>query len=102
MPALDTPAPDPEATATAHLTRLTEHLTHHGLHARVRLTRRGCPQLIVVNPDIPVLTENVYAAPQKGTWWYWWSWTEKIAPADQPDAAANRIGHVLTPAPSHQ
>jgi hypothetical protein len=54
-------------------------------------------ELIVVNPDASVLTENIYAVPERGTWWFWWSWNEKIAPVAETDAVAARIRHVLTP-----
>lgn len=99
MPVTDTSTPDvdPRATATAHLLHLIKHLTRDGLSARIHVDRHGHPQAIVVNPDAPALSEDVSAAPQEGTWWYWWSWSEKIAPVDEVDAAAARICHVLTP-----
>jgi hypothetical protein len=84
-------------TATAHLALLAERLQELGLHSRVRVTSRRPPELIVVNPDAPVLTENIYAAPEKGIWWFLWSWNEKIAPVAEADAVAARIHHVLTP-----
>ncbi|MFF5206086.1 hypothetical protein [Streptosporangium sp. NPDC000396] len=91
--------PDAEATttATAHLTRLTERLREHGLHARVRVAHRRPPELVAVNPDTPALSESIYAAAQEGTWWFWWSWHEKIAPVAEASAVAQRIRHVLTP-----
>ncbi|WP_037935868.1 hypothetical protein [Streptosporangium roseum] len=88
---------DTDTTATAHLTRLIERLNEHGLHARVRVASRRLPALAVVNPDAPALSEIVYAAPQEGTWWYWWSWHEKIAPVAESDAVVRKIRHVLTP-----
>ncbi|MFD8560402.1 hypothetical protein ACFV1N_24260 [Streptosporangium canum] len=86
-----------DSTATAHLTRLIERLNEHGLHARVRVASRHLPALAVVNPDAPALSEIVYAAPQEGTWWYWWSWHEKIALVAEADAVVRKIRHVLTP-----
>ncbi|OUC97060.1 hypothetical protein [Streptosporangium minutum] len=83
--------------ATVHLTRLTERLKEDGLHARVRVASRRPPELIVVNPDAPALSEIVYTAPQEGTWWYWWSWHEKIGPVAEADVVARKIHHVLTP-----
>ncbi|MEV7005761.1 hypothetical protein [Streptosporangium sp. NPDC051022] len=94
----DTPDPEVTITATAHLARLTQHLMPYGLHARISTTRRGRPQLVVVNPDAPALSEIVYTAPQEGTWWFWWSWSARIAPAEETDTAARRIAHVLSPA----
>ncbi|WP_406318854.1 hypothetical protein OHA77_15955 [Streptosporangium sp. NBC_01639] len=82
--------------AIIHLTHLTERLREHGL--RVRVASRRPPKLAVDNPDAPALSENVHAAPEEGTWWFWWSWNEKIAPVAEADDAARRIRHVLTPA----
>ncbi|MEV8633858.1 hypothetical protein AB0395_19580 [Streptosporangium sp. NPDC051023] len=94
----DTPDTEVTITATAHLARLTEHLMRYGLHSRVRVTRHGCPQLVIVNPDAPALSEIVYAAPQEGTWWFWWSWSERISSTDETGVAARRIGCVLSSA----
>ncbi len=40
--------------------------------------------------------EDVYAwRGQDGTWWFWWSWAERIACAADLDDAAARIEQVL-------
>jgi hypothetical protein len=84
-------------TATAHLTLLAEHLRELGLLSRVHVASRPLPELVVVNPDASALTEIIYALPEKGTWWFLWSWNERIAPVAETDAVAARIHHVLTP-----
>ncbi|MFF5206360.1 hypothetical protein [Streptosporangium sp. NPDC000396] len=84
-------------TATAHLTHLAGLLNRHGLQAHVQVAYRRLPHLVATNPDASALSENIYAAPQEGTWWFWWSWNEKIAPVAEADAVAVRIRHVLTP-----
>ncbi|GAA3135553.1 hypothetical protein [Streptosporangium carneum] len=94
----DVPDPEVTITATAHLARLTERLMRHGLHTRIRTSRRGSLQLVVLSPDAPALSEIVYAAPQEGTWWFWWSWSERIASVDETDVAAQRIGYVVSSA----
>jgi hypothetical protein len=50
----------------------------------------------VVNPAARALEENVYAGCGKdGMWWFWWSWAERIAVADDVDLAATTIVRVL-------
>ena len=54
------------------------------------------PSLYVVNPAARALEENVYVACGKdGLWWFWWSWAERIAVADDIDQAASTIVRVL-------
>ena len=54
------------------------------------------PSLYVVNPAARALEENVYAGCGKdGIWWFWWSWAERIAVADDVDLAATTIVRVL-------
>ena len=48
-------------------------------------------------PSARALEENVYANQGKdGLFWYWWSWAERIAIADDLDAAATAIMRVLS------
>jgi hypothetical protein len=35
--------------------------------------------------------EFIYAAPEDGVWWFWWSSMKRIAPAEQVSVAADRI-----------
>src|ERR1019366_8496973 len=47
-------------------------------------------------PGGGALAENVYAGPgQDGGWWFWWSWAERIAAADDLAGAALLISRVL-------
>jgi hypothetical protein len=42
--------------------------------------------------------EYIYAAPEQGRWWFWWSSLDPIAPASDILATAETITRVLTPA----
>jgi hypothetical protein len=81
---------------TGRLRGLAEVLSRHGLQASL-ITRPGCaPGLHVVNPAASVLAEEVYAKPGRdGTTWFWWSWAEPLAAADDLEAAAALIKKVL-------
>ncbi len=60
--------------------------------------RQGAPPCLTVSSRlVPILSEEIYA--RHG--WYWWSWSEQIAPTDQVHTAAGRIASVLgLPQPS--
>jgi hypothetical protein len=78
------------------LERLAEDLAARGLRARLVAPAGRVPSLHIVNPEATVLAEDVYAGPSAdGAWWYWWSWAERIAPADDLESAADQIGRVL-------
>ena len=78
------------------LERLAEVLAHHGLRASLMAPPGGVPSLHVVNPAASVLAEDVYAGRgQDGTWWFWWSWAERIATWDDLQGAAALIKRVL-------
>ncbi|MEU8272246.1 hypothetical protein AB0B89_34480 [Sphaerisporangium sp. NPDC049002] len=85
-------------TATAHLHALGEALQGRGLYVRVGATDGGLPQLIVVSTGVPTLSEVIFAAQRQGTWWFWWSWAERIAPVDDLSTTEARIRQALTPA----
>ncbi|GII65785.1 hypothetical protein Skr01_58700 [Sphaerisporangium krabiense] len=85
-------------TATAHLQALGDSLRARGLHARVGETSGGLPQLIVLSTAAPSLSEVVFAARSDGSWWFWWSWAERIAPVEELATAVTRVCGVLTPA----
>jgi hypothetical protein len=54
------------------------------------------PSLQVVNPAAPALAEDVYAGCcEDGSWWFWWSWAERIASGEDMAGAASRIMRVL-------
>ncbi|MEU7002698.1 hypothetical protein [Nonomuraea sp. NPDC046570] len=87
--------------AATHLSSLQSMLQKQGLHTRL-LTQPGqLPRLRVINPDCALLCEVITAAPLEGEWSFWWSWAEQITPVSDMTTAAERIGHVLTPA-AHQ
>ena len=82
---------------TAYLDKLVEELTHRGLEAWLMVPPERMPTMYVVNPAARALEENVYAQRcEDGMWWFWWSWAERIAIADDLDAAATAIARVLS------
>jgi len=44
-------------------------------------------------------TEWVYAAPEDGNWWFWWSSLELIAPVGEVTLAAEQIARALAGRP---
>jgi hypothetical protein len=87
---------------TAYLDKLVEELTHRGLEAWLMVPPERMPTMYVVNPAARALEENVYAQRcEDGIWWFWWSWAERIAIADDLDAAATAIARVLS-LPQHR
>jgi uncharacterized protein with LGFP repeats len=76
---------------------LAVNLRGRGFTAQVtRAGKRGC--VGVASQSVPQLSETVYAAPaDDGTWWFWWSWGDRIAPVGEVDTAAFKIAYVLTP-----
>ncbi len=80
----------------SYLEALAAGLSRLGLTAQLQAPAGRIPSLHVVNPSASVLAENVFAAcGRDGTWWYWWSWAERIAAADDAAFAAARIAQVL-------
>jgi len=83
----------------AYLSRLeglAEVLSHHGLRASLMAPPGRVPSLHVVNPAASVLAEDVYTGRgQDGTWWFWWSWAERIASGEDLEGAAAMIKRVL-------
>src|ERR1700752_2027878 len=79
-----------------YLEKLADELSHRGLEAWLMEAPGRMPSLYVVNPGARALEENVYAGCGKdGIWWFWWSWAERIAVADDLDLAATTIVRVL-------
>jgi hypothetical protein len=75
---------------------LAEVLSHHGLRASLMAPPGRVPSLHVVNPAASVLAEDVYTGRgQDGTWWFWWSWAERIAAGEDLEGAAAMIKQVL-------
>jgi hypothetical protein len=82
---------------SAYLDKLAQELTQRGLEAWVMAPPGRVPSVYVVNPAARALEDNVYVDRGKdGLWWFWWSWAERIAIADDLDAAANAIVRVLS------
>jgi hypothetical protein len=96
LPSKAQPSCDRSEVRSAYLESLAGELTRRGLSARVLTPYGRVPSVHVVNPAATALAENVYAAGgADGVWWYWWSWAERIAVADDVDAAADCITRVL-------
>ena len=88
---------DSERLQVVYLEKLADELSHRGLEAWLMAPPGRVPSLYVVNPAARALEENVYAGCGKdGIWWFWWSWAERIAIADDLDAAATAIARVLS------
>ncbi len=79
-----------------YLEALAAELSGYGLRATLHAPVGRIPSLHVVNPAASVLAENVFAAcGRDDTWWFWWSWAERIAVADDAEGAAVRVAQVL-------
>jgi hypothetical protein len=84
------------AAATVYLDKLTEELANRGLEAWIMTPPDRVPSAYVTNPGARALEENIYAVQGKdGLWWFWWSWAERIAIADDLETAASAITRVL-------
>jgi hypothetical protein len=82
---------------SAYLDKLVEELTHRGFEAWLMAPPDRVPSVYVVNPAARALEDNVYVClGEDGLWWFWWSWAERIAIADDLDAAATSIASVLS------
>jgi len=80
----------------ARLEGLAEVLVCRGLRAKIMSPPGRVPSLHVVNPLAGALAEDVYAGRgQDGLWWFWWSWADRIALSEDPEAAASKIVRVL-------
>jgi hypothetical protein len=89
-------AREPDQIQAVYLEKLADELSHRGLDAWLMAPPGRRPSLYVVNPAARALEENVYAGCGKdGMWWFWWSWAERIAVADDVDLAATTIVRVL-------
>src|SRR6266702_2487241 len=81
---------------SVYLEKLGEELGHRGLEAFVMAPPGRVPSLYVTNPGARALEENVYVGLcGDGLYWSWWSWAERIGPADDVDQAAATVVRVL-------
>ncbi|HEY0718050.1 MAG TPA: ATP-binding domain-containing protein [Streptosporangiaceae bacterium] len=79
-----------------YLEKLGEELARRGFGVRMELPPGRVPSLYVVNQNARALEEHVYAGcGSDGAWWFWWSWAERISAAQDLDAAASAVQHVL-------
>jgi hypothetical protein len=86
----------PDQAYLDQLDRLAPVLAKHGMTTNLMAPAGRVPSLRVVNPDAPALAEDVYAGCcEDGSWWFWWSWAERIATATDLDRAAERVARVL-------
>jgi len=78
-----------------HLEHLAVELCRRGLRASLAAPPGRIPRLEVCHPAGP--SEDVYAwRGQDGTWWFWWSWAERIACAADIGATVTRIEQLLS------
>jgi len=86
----------PDQACTDQLERLAPVLSRHGMTSNLMAPSGRVPSLRVLNPAAPALAEDVYADRcEDGSWWFWWSWAERISAAGDLERAAARIAHVL-------
>jgi hypothetical protein len=84
-----------------NLENLGEELTRRGMQVRMVLPPGRVPSLYVVNPRARALEEHIYAGcGSDGSWWFWWSWAERISATEDLDVAAGAIERVLASHPS--
>ena len=79
----------PDQAYLDQLDRLAPVLARHGMSTNLMAPAGRVPSLRVVNPAAPALAEDVYAGCcEDGSWWFWWSWAERIAAATELERAA--------------
>jgi hypothetical protein len=84
-----------------NLEKLGEELSRRGMQVRLVLPPGRVPSLYVVNPQARALEEHIYAGcGSDGSWWFWWSWAERISATEDLDVAAGAIVRVLASHPS--
>ncbi|MEV0971039.1 hypothetical protein [Microtetraspora glauca] len=87
--------PDPRAIDRA-LKTLASELEARRFAVRVRIPEGRPPHLLVINPEAPVLSENVLVAPdQAGELNYWFPWPARIASVTDVSDAADHVENVL-------
>ena len=79
-----------ETDVTA-LEKLAAELVARGFDP-VITTAGGRPALVVSNPRVPALSENILADGR----WFWWSWAERIMSTADVPGAADAIARVLS------
>jgi hypothetical protein len=78
-----------------YLELLGDELIRRGLRVRLTVPVGTAPSLHVMHPDASALSENILAEHGADGWWYWWSWAERIAAANDLSAAVDRVVQVI-------
>lgn len=82
-------------TSTQALETLAGELSRRGYDAKLIAPQGREPWLAVRNPSLPMLAETVLAHAE----WFWWPWADRIGPATDVAATADRIVRVLASTP---
>ncbi len=83
------------ASPRAALEALGAELDHHDFTTTLT-TGHGPPRLTVTSRHAQ-LGEDIYADDRS----YWWPWGQPIAALGNPQAAADKVSHVLAARPGH-
>jgi hypothetical protein len=78
-------------TSADALDTLAAELRRRGYDAQLVAPEGREPWLAVRNPQVPMLAETVLAHAN----WFWWPWRDRIGPAADVPAAADRVLRVL-------
>jgi len=88
---------DAVALAATGLESLAAALAGHGFDTRIS-RGGGTLSLSVINRGAPDCNENIAASRAgDGTWWFWWSWGDRLACIGDIERAAFKIAYVLSP-----
>jgi hypothetical protein len=82
--------------AVSQLEALADDLGKRGF-ATTLVTGHGYPSVTVVNKDASHLSDTIYAATVREdlSWWFWWSWADRIGPVADVETAAETVVRVL-------
>jgi hypothetical protein len=84
------------AAAAKRLGDLADNLDRRGFAAQL-VTGSRYPYVNVAKRVTAALRETIYTAPAgDGSWWFWWSWADRIAPIEDVEATASRVSSRLT------
>lgn len=79
-----------------HLQNVRRHAEEAGLLGRVVQTMRSKPPvLVLVNPEVRQLSEEIHCDEIAGVWWLRWSWGDPITRATDTADAMAAIRRVL-------
>jgi hypothetical protein len=83
----------------ARVEELADELNRRGLATTVLKTggHQRHPCIRATNKSVTRMSEDIYAAPAEGKWYFWWSWAETIAPVEEVEKVAVAISCVLDP-----